>query len=284
VTAIAAPVSYLFVPGNRPERFDKACASGAQAVILDLEDAVAPDAKAQARTAIAGWLAARPPAAGGPAIALRINATSTPWFIDDLALCRLPGVGVVLLPKAEHVDGLAEVTQVLPPAATVLPIVESAFGFERLPSIAAAPRVSRLAFGTLDFRVDLGLGADAERAPGDEEPELAYFRSRLVLASRIAGLLPPVDGVTASLDDDARLEAEAQRARRFGFGAKLCIHPKQVEPVHRAFRPSPAQVEWARRVLDAVRQSGGSAIQVDGRMVDRPVILEAESVLARAGG
>lgn len=280
------PLSYLFVPGNRPERFDKACASGAHAVILDLEDAVAPDAKPDARAKIGAWLQQRDQSGRRgrtPAIALRINAASTPWFVGDLELCRLPAVDVVLLPKAEHVDGIAEVTRALPPNATVLPIIESALGIERLPSIAAAPRVARLAFGALDFRVDLGLGSDTERAPDDEEHELAYFRSRIVLASKIAGLAAPVDGVTTSIDDAARIEAEARRARKFGFGAKLCIHPKQVEAVHRAFLPTAEQIDWARRVLAAVAQSGSSAIQVDGRMVDRPVILEAEAILARAG-
>jgi citrate lyase subunit beta / citryl-CoA lyase len=279
------PLSYLFVPGNRPERFDKACGSGAHAVILDLEDAVAPDAKPDARTKIGAWLQAAEARdrKRGPAIALRINATNTPWFIGDLELCRLPGVDTVLLPKAEHVDGIGEVTRALAPNATVVPIIESALGIERLASIAAAPRVCRLAFGTLDFRVDLGLGSDTERAPDDEEHELAFFRSRIVLTSKVAGLQAPVDGVTTSIDDAARIEAEARRARRFGFGAKLCIHPKQVEPVHRAFLPTAEQVDWAGRVLAAVAESGGSAIQVDGRMVDRPVILEAESILARAG-
>lgn len=284
------PLSYLFVPGNRPERFDKACASGAHAVILDLEDAVSADAKSEARAAIGAWLQALPrrepqwrQAKGGPAIALRINATSTPWFIGDLELCRQPGVDLVLLPKAEHVDGIAELTRALAPGAAVLPLIESALGIERLASIASAPRVCRLAFGTLDFRVDLGLGSDNERAPDDQEHELAYFRSRIVLASKVTGLQAPVDGVTASIDDAARIEGEARRARKFGFGGKLCIHPKQVESVHRAFRPTADQVDWARRVLAAVAQSGGSAIQVEGRMVDRPVILEAESILARAG-
>lgn len=280
------PLSYLFVPGNRPERFDKACASGAHAVILDLEDAVAPDAKSEARNSIGAWLqdSGRRDRARGIAIAVRVNATSTPWFIGDLELCRHPGLDLVLLPKAEHADGIAEVTRALAPGASVLPIVESALGIERVASIAAAPRVSRLAFGTLDFRVDLGLGSDSERAPGDEEHELAFFRSRIVLASKLAGLHAPVDGVTAAIDDAARIEAEARRARRFGFGAKLCIHPKQIEPVHRAFQPTAAQLEWARRVLAAVAQSGGSAVQLDGRMVDRPVILEAESILGRAAG
>lgn len=276
--------SYLFVPGHRPDRFDKACASGADVVILDLEDAVGADDKPRARDEIGAWLQARArEKRATPRIAVRVNGTQTPWFVADLAVCRRPGIDCVLLPKAEHVDAIADVARVLPSAAVVVPIVESALGVERGRALAAAPRVARLAFGTLDLRVDLGLLPDSERAPDDDEPELAPFRSQLVLASRLAGIEPPIDGVTAALDDAARVEADARRARRFGFGGKLCIHPRQVAAVHRAFDPSPAQVDWARRVLDAVRASGGSAVQVDGRMVDRPVILEAESILARAG-
>lgn len=269
----AAPArSYLFVPGNRPERFDKALASGADVVVIDLEDAVAPDDKPRAREAIAAWLRA------DRAVALRINAAPTAEFAADLALCGRPGVAAVLLPKAEQPSEVEALAAALAPNAVVIPIIESALGVERVNALAAAPRVARLAFGTLDFRVDMRM----EGADGGDEDELAYFRSRLVLASRVADLQAPIDGVTTALDDAARIESDTRRARRFGFGAKLCIHPKQIAPVHRAFAPSAAQIDWARRVLDAVRACGGSAVQVDGRMVDRPVILEAESILARA--
>ncbi|HEU0199440.1 MAG TPA: CoA ester lyase [Burkholderiaceae bacterium] len=273
--------SYLFVPGNRPERFDKAIASGADVVILDLEDAVAPNDKEAARAAVGGWLAAE------KQVALRINGATTPWFAADLGLCRQPGVAAVLLPKAEHPNEIRAVTQALAhngraqKEAAVLPIIETALGMSRVDGLADTPGVARLVFGTLDFRVDLGI-VDDNSAAGDEE-ELAFFRSRLVLASRLAQLQPPVDGVTTVLDDVARIEADTRRARRFGFGAKLCIHPKQIPIVHRAFAPSAAQIDWARRVLAAVQASGGSAVQVDGKMVDQPVILQAHAVLARAG-
>jgi citrate lyase subunit beta/citryl-CoA lyase len=140
--------------------------------------------------------------------------------------------------------------------------------------IAAAPGVSRLVFGTLDFALDL----DLDTASGNEG--LAYGASRIAIASRVAGLAAPVAGVTAQLDDEAQLLADLAQARRFGFGAKLCIHPKQVDPIHRALQPSAAAIVWATRVLEAEAASPGAA-QLDGRMIDRPVVLQAERILMR---
>ena len=271
--AVAPARSYLFVPGNRPDRFDKALASGADVVILDLEDAVAPADKPAARESIRAWLRT---AAGR--VALRVNAASTEWFEADLALCGLPGVMAVLLPKAERVEDIARTAAALTTGAAVIPIIETAIGISRAQQLAAASSVQRLAFGTLDFAVDLGLSLDET---GTQE-ELASFRSHLVLVSRIAQLQPPIDGVTTALDDAGRLEADVRRARRFGFGAKLCIHPRQIEIVHRAFAPTPAERAWAERVLAAIAASGGAAVQVDGRMVDRPVVLQAEAIVAAA--
>jgi citrate lyase subunit beta / citryl-CoA lyase len=267
-----APRSYLFVPGHRPDRFDKARASGADLAVLDLEDAVAPQDKPAARAAIGNWLdEARP-------CALRINAAGTDGFAADLDLCRsLRGLAAVLLPKAERAQDIAAVAAAAPGAAIVA-IVETATGMAAARTLAASRGVQRLAFGTLDFAVDLGLAVDEQGT----QDELAAFRSELVLASRLAGIAAPVDGVTTALDDDARLAADTLRARRFGFGAKLCIHPKQVAVVHRSFAPLDEQVAWAERVLAAIAASGGAAVQVDGRMVDRPVVLQAEAVLAAA--
>ncbi len=276
-TAAAAPArSYLFVPGDRSDRFDQALASGADVVILDLEDAVAAAGKARARTEISNWLRADRP------VALRINDANTEWFDADLVLCAHEGVAAVLLPKAETSQQIAAVAAVLRAGAVVLPIIESALGMSRVQTIAAGARVQRLAFGTLDFRADMGLTSGDANLDDGEEIELAPYRASIALASRIAGLQAPIDGVTTRIDNAARVEADTRRAQRFGFGAKLCIHPKQIASVHRALAPSDKQIDWARRVLAAAKNSGGSAVQVDGRMVDRPVILQAEAVLARA--
>jgi len=267
--------SLLFVPGHQPARFDKACQSGADVIVLDLEDAVPPDRKDEARTQVAQWLAGRTTSDGSSTIvAVRINGAGTPWHAADLTLFADVRIDALMLPKAEDAAGLHTIAA-LHPAVALLPLVETARGIARLDEIAAAPGVQRLVFGTVDFQADLDIEGD--------EQELLYFRSRMVLASRLAGLQPPVDGVSTTLDDPAHIEADALHARRLGFGGKLCIHPKQVAVVNQGFSPTPAQVDWARRVIEADAASGGAPVAVDGKMVDRPVVLKAQSVLRAAG-
>jgi citrate lyase subunit beta/citryl-CoA lyase len=250
----------LFVPGDRPDRFDKACASGADAVIVDLEDAVAPDAKAHARNAVGRWLTAE------RRVWLRINACSTSWFRDDLALARHPGVTGVVLPKAETVNDLRHLAGI-----RVIALIESARGMANLDAIAGSTDVVRLAFGSIDFAVDVGI-------PGEGEA-LLFFRSRLVLASRLFGLAAPIDGVTVAIDDAAALRADTQRARSLGFGGKLCIHPRQIGIVREIFAPTAAEVAWAERVIAAADAARGAAVAVDGAMVDRPVVMRARAIL-----
>jgi citrate lyase subunit beta/citryl-CoA lyase len=257
------PRSYLFVPGNRPERFEKALASGADAVIVDLEDAVPPEGKEQARAAVARWLVAERP------VTVRINAPGTAWFGEDLALCALAGVAGVMVPKAERVADLQRIATVAVGRA-LLPLIETAVGFENARTLARAEGVQRLVFGSIDFQLDLGIRGD---------DELLVFRSQLVLISRLAGVASPVDGVSTSIDDLEQLERDTARARRLGFGAKLCIHPHQVETVNSGFVPTEHELAWARRVLDAAAQAGGAAVALDGKMIDRPVILRAQAIV-----
>jgi citrate lyase subunit beta/citryl-CoA lyase len=271
------PHSYLFVPGDRPERFAKACASGAQAVLIDLEDAVAPAAKDEARAAIARWLAgdeARALAAQPrpPQLLLRLNATDSPWHAADRQLLAHPLVRGAMLPKSESAADLVALHARLRADQVLLPLVETVRGWFQALELARAPGVQRLAFGSVDFCADSGIRGDGE--------ELILVRSQLVLLSRLAGLAAPLDGVSLALDDAAALEADVQRARRFGFGGKLCIHPRQVQAVNTGFAPSPAEQAWARRVLTAVESEGLGAIRVDGKLVDKPVLLLAQGVLA----
>ena len=260
--------SYLFVPGNRPERFAKACAAGAHAVIIDLEDAVPAAEKAAARAAIAHWLNPQHP------VLIRINGAETAWFRDDAALARAPGVAGILLPKTDRVEHLRRVEEVLGARVPILPLIETALGFSNVEEIARDGAVERLIFGALDFGLDLGI-------PGDRD-ELLYFRSQLVLVSRLACIQPPVDGISTQLDDPERLRADTLRSRSLGFGGKLCIHPKQVPHVNAAFLPTEDEVAWARRIIAAATAAGGGAVAEQGHMVDRPVILRAEQILREA--
>jgi citrate lyase subunit beta / citryl-CoA lyase len=258
--------SYLFVPGNRPDRFEKARQSGVDAVILDLEDAVQSTEKDLAREAVASWLSPTRP------VYIRINGVSSLWFERDLEVVSLPGVLGVMLPKAEHPEQIAEVAAHLTGEAHLLPLLETALGIWNACALAQAPRVERLAFGAIDFQLDTGISGDRE--------ELLYARSLLVLASRVAGILPPVDGVTLAFDDLTRLRDDVAHARRLGFGGKLCIHPKQVETINRGFAPTEAEQTWARRVLSAAQATGAGAFRLDGELIDRPVIERARSILA----
>ena len=256
---LPAARALLFVPGHRPDRFDKAVASGADAVILDLEDAVADVDKDAARAHVDEWLGR-----GGEAL-VRINGAGTREFEADLELVAKHGCPVVL-PKAEDPSVLAgiDVPQV--------PIIETAAGIEAAVALCAVKNVARVAFGSVDLATQLGVRHDDEVA-------LGYARSRLVLASTANGIAPPVDGVTTDLGDGTVLEADIRHARRLGFGGKLCIHPKQVAAVRAGFAPTEEELAWARRILRA----GESVSAVDGQMVDRPVLERARRLLALEG-
>ncbi|RCX09701.1 HpcH/HpaI aldolase/citrate lyase family protein [Extensimonas vulgaris] len=279
----ALPRTYLFVPADHPERIAKARASGADVVIIDLEDAVPPDAKPRAREALAQVLdqaMAQTPTQGagsGAVLLVRINAAGTPWFEDDLELCRHPGVDSIMLPKAEGIDEVCAVVETT--FKDVIPIIESARGVHETAQVARVPGVVRLAFGSVDLALDLGIDC----APEGEEIELLPFRAQLVLAARLAGLAAPIDGVSTAIHDLPRLQKDAERSRRQGFGAKLCIHPQQIATVRAVFAPSAERVAWAQRVCAAFDAAGGAAVAVDGQMVDLPVYQRARAVLRDAG-
>jgi len=264
---VTASRSYLFVPGNRPERFAKACASGAHAVIVDLEDAVPAAQKAAARAAIADWLSPERP------VLVRVNAVDTEWFADDAAMCRHPGVAGVVLPKTETPEHLAALAARAGAKIPALPLIETAAGLWGALAIAKARGVARLIFGSIDFQVDVGVRGD---------DQLDFHRAQLVLVSRVGGIDAPVDGVSEAIDDVDALARDVARARRQGFGGKLCIHPKQVAAVNEGFRPTTAEVDWAKRVVAADAEAKGAAVAVDGKMVDRPVMLKARAILAEA--
>jgi citrate lyase subunit beta/citryl-CoA lyase len=268
------PRSYLFVPANRPERIGKAIDCGAEAVIVDFEDAVAPDDKATAREALAApWADLRARASQAKVeLLVRINAADTSYHEGDLQWCAALGVDSVVLPKAEAA-GVRALHQRLP-GARCHPLLETAAGFATLRELAAGPGLARLLFGSIDLMFDLDVSDDGQ--------PLHYFRSRLVLHSRAAGLPAPVDGVCTAIGDAAALEAETLRARAFGFGAKLLIHPGQVAGVHAGLSPSAEEQAWARRIVDAAAAAQGAAVAVDGKMVDRPVLERARRILASA--
>jgi len=265
--------SALFVPGSRPERFAKALASGADAVIVDFEDAVEESLKRQARDNLAAFLKNTPQAV----VWVRVNAPEHAEHLADLAFCQShAGVVGVLLPK---VESSMQVTAVAATGKPIWPIIESARGLLALAEIASAPGVERLSFGGLDLALDLNLssGSDAAKFVLDQA------RMSVLLHSRGAGLQPPLDGVHPAIDDPEGLHRSIRHAYEMGFAGALCIHPKQVPVIHQALTPSAEDLAWAQRVVEAsASASGAGAFRMEGQMVDAPVVLRAQRLLALA--
>ncbi|GGD60912.1 HpcH/HpaI aldolase/citrate lyase family protein [Croceicoccus mobilis] len=266
---IAAARHFLFVPGNRPERFDKAVSSGADVAIFDLEDAVPPDAKDEARGHVRAWLDASTPAENGSAM-LRINPPGTPWFAQDLELANHPNLAGVMLPKAAAGSVLCECAAIAP----IVALLETAEGIATMHEVAATDGVERLAFGTIDLALDIDMAAS--------DRQLDPLRLQLAIASRAAGIAPPIDGVTPDFRNPEANEEAMRAARTMGFRAKMVIHPAQLAPVEAALRPSEEEITRARRIVEADKAAGGSAVALDGAMVDRPIVERAYRLLADA--
>jgi citrate lyase subunit beta/citryl-CoA lyase len=278
--------SLLFAPGNHARRVEKCLTLAADAVILDLEDAVAETEKAATRAVVVQALS-RPRRSLGY---VRVNALGTPWALGDFLAVVAAGVDGIVLPKVESasdlrtgewlIDSLERDRGLPRDSIDLIPIIETAAGFANMASIAAAARrTRRLAFGAGDFTLDIGLSWSAE------ETELLPYRSQFVVQSRAAGLEPPLDTVWVSLDDPEGFRRSAERACSLGFQGKLCIHPDQVPVVNECFRPAPRELAHARRVIEAfeaAQRDGLAAIQVDGQFVDYPIVYRAQRLVARA--
>ncbi|MFA3878590.1 CoA ester lyase [Streptomyces sp. MMCC 100] len=258
--------SLLFVPGHRPDRFAKALVSGTDAVIIDLEDAVAGADKDRARDNAAAWLGE-----GNDAV-VRINPPGTPWCDEDLDMAARHGAPV-MVPKSEDPAVLADLACRTAGKCLLIPLVETAAGVERAAEVCGTSGAVRIAFGNVDLAGQLGVAHDDHAA-------LAYARSRLVSASAAAGLGAPVDGVTTNVKDLGVLAADIAHARRLGFTGKLCIHPGQIVSVRERFAPTEDELRWARSVAEI----GDSVAVVDGQMVDKPVLERARRILAAADG
>jgi len=271
----------MFVPGNRQRFIDKAFEeSRPDAVLLDIEDGVPPAQKAAARAQIAEALARR---VSGVLRYVRVNRVGSDWWKLDIAAVRAPGLDGVCIPKVESVDEIDAMASELDRAglsASILCAVESALGLVRAPQLAANPLVSGLMFGAEDFALDLGLGTLREA----EARELVYARSALVVAAASAGKMS-VDGVFPDLEDGEGFEADVLQARRLGFTGKATFHPKQISGINAVFSPSPAELEYARRVVDAFEAAqarGDGAVALGGQLVDLPIVVRAQRLLASA--
>lgn len=282
--------SFLFAPGNHPRKVAKVFEAGADAVILDLEDAVAESEKPAARAAVVAALRRPRPCRGY----IRINALDTSYALGDIEAVVAPGVDGIVVPKIETPEGLATAEWLITAferraglplgGIDLLPIIETGLGVSNVRAIAAsATRTRWLSFGAGDYTRDMAMEWTAA------EDELAHARAEVVLASRAAGLRPPMDTVWVRLDDLAGLSSSATRVRAMGFQGKLCIHPAQIGPVHGAFTPDAAAIANAGRIVaafEAAEAAGSASIQVDGQFVDYPIVEAARRTLAiaRAAG
>jgi citrate lyase beta subunit len=269
------PITYLFVPATEDRKVSKALNSGADAVILDLEDSISDAMKETARHHLAAFLE-KPPETQSQ-VWVRINSIES-LFAADIKAIPWEHVYGAVLPKAERPENIWNLLKV--GAKRVLPIIESAAGFNALAKLHGAGNVERFAIGTWDLAIDIGI---VSIKPDDSEL-IWQLRGDVVLASRQLNLPPPVDGVHAQFDDDQGLKQLSERAHRMGFGAKLLIHPRQIPIVDLVFRPDARALEHARAVVrayeDAVREGRG-AVQLNGEMIDRPVVERAYALLRR---
>lgn len=261
-----APILPLFVPGDRPERFAKAADSGADAVILDLEDAVAAKDKPRARAAVAAHGLSDVP------VILRVNDPRGAEGQADLEVLAEVRPDAVMVPMAET-PAMLEAVRAHLPGVSLIPLIETAAGIENAGALCRVAGVLCPAFGSLDLARDLGISPS-------HPVVMDHARVRLVLAARAAGVAPPLDGVCPDLRDAARIEREARAARNLGLGGKMAIHPAQLLPIREGFRPNSEELAWAQRILEAA-DGGAGAMQLDGQMIDAPVLSRARAVLAR---
>jgi citrate lyase subunit beta / citryl-CoA lyase len=259
--------SYLFAPGHNASLLSKVFTAGADAIILDLEDAVPADAKDRARSMVAAVIQRR-------RALVRVNAPRTELCAADVDAVA-PHAVAIRIPKCESADDVEWVSR-RAPGVPLVPAIETARGVLAAQDIAQAPGVAHLSIGGLDLLRDL--------YAGDGNLPMLYVRSHLVVVSRAAGLPPPVDSVYPLIDDDAGLREEASFACSLGFGAKSAIHPRQLPILHEVFTPSARDVAWAREVLQAFEAAGKGACRLpNGEFVDLPVAQRAHRLLQIAG-
>jgi citrate lyase subunit beta/citryl-CoA lyase len=261
--------SLLFTPGSDERKLAKALASAADAVVCDLEDAVAPADKEAAREVVRRALES---AGEGPARLVRVNGSGTAWFDDDLAFTATLELDGLVLPKSSP-----EVVEALgPDGPPVVAIVETAMGLRQAFEIAWQPRVAALVLGSVDLSAEVGL------EPRPDAQEILYARSKVAIDSAAAGIRGPFDVVHLDFGDEAGLEEQCRLARALGFRGKACIHPGQIETINRVFAPSEEEIAWARRIVESFEGQTEGVLAVNGAMVDKPVVDRARRILEGA--
>lgn len=261
--------SFLFVPGNRSDRFDKALSTCADYIILDLEDAISPKEKAKARDLIDNWFNKQNRVINE--LLIRVNGIDTSWYDDDIRLIKSLPIKGLVIPKVEKSEVINSASDALGEDKILVALLETVTGIINIRELASHKKISCIAFGGADFRVDSGIEGD--------ERELDYIRTKIVLESQYAGLYRPIYSVTEDINNQARLESDVVTAKQFGFGGKLCIHPDQIDIVNKGFMPNASDIAWANNVISKINLAGNDAVAIDGKLIDKPIIERAKHIL-----
>ncbi len=279
--------SHLYVPGDKPEVLAKAIGRGADALIVDLEDAVAPAAKQEARQIVREWLATLP-AAHEADVEIWVRVNPAAMGLDDISEVVAPALTGFCMAKTESVDEVRDAASLLDtiesslgpahPGLRLAPLLESAHAVLSAPDIAMGPRVTRLQLGEADLRADIGV------TTGDDERELLYARSLAVLASAAAGIEPPVGPVSPNFRDLDALRESTMALKRMGYLGRACIHPAQAAVINEVFTPTSAEIEKAQAIVEgfdtALAAGAGVFVDADGRMVDEAIVRQARRTLS----
>jgi len=280
----------LFVPGNRPDRVDKAVKTNADAVIIDLEDAVVLTEKEASRSKVRDKILEH----AERKIIVRVNSLDSPFFQGDLTEVITGNLACLMVPKVESAAHVREINEnllkvekekgIVQGSVSIIPLIESAEAVQNIFQIATEKtepsRIYCVAFGSADYTLDMGIEITREGA------ELSYPRSRIAVASRAARIEPPLDTpFMMDLKDMEALKVDAGRAKQLGFQGKLCIHPNQIEPCHAIFSPTKEEILYAEkvvRVFEEAEKEGSAAILLDGKFIDYPVVERARRILKAA--
>lgn len=276
INSIAHNKTWLFVPATRIDRVEKAFASGADAVIVDLEDAVAKQDKAKARDTLKNYYNEQNKAQIYRPIWLRINKAGSEEFFKDIVLCQqMPNLAGVLLAKAERAEDIESVYQLT--GLPVIALIESAIGLYQIDSMAKAVGLVAFSYGFLDLCNDLQVQVGTPSA----EIVANQIRYQLILTSKVHQLSPPIDTIYPDFHDEVGLGDRVQLWSQMGMSGMLCIHPKQVAIVQQALQPTDKALSFARRVVEEYERSGQAVFKIDGEMVDAPVIERSRQLLAK---
>jgi citrate lyase beta subunit len=269
--------SLMFTPGTKKERLLKSVSSEADALLWDLEDAVHPDEKAAARTVIKEALDELEDKPAKP-IFLRVNQYGTEWYEADVLLARHENVTGIMLPKAESAEQVQETWEGMGASGELIVLVETAVGIVRLEDIFSNPNVSGVAFGAIDYAVDVDLTLT------EGGLEAIYARSRIVTYAKAAGVEGIYDTVFADIHNTESLQKRAISARALGFNGQMAVHPKQIETIHEVYSPSRKDIDWAVKVLHQAEHEakGAGVFMFEGKMVDRPVLEKAKQIHSAA--